>query len=87
MWLERYLIVVPSLSHPRLPMEAAKYSPSWVEWSLFVAFVATFILLYALFTRFFPIVSIWEIREGRENSAREVATRVESYLPPSEESA
>ena len=87
MWLERYLIVVPSLSHPRLPMEAAKYSPSWVEWSLFVAFVATFILLYALFTRFLPIVSIWEIREGRENSAREVATRVESYLPPSEESA
>ncbi len=87
MWLERYLIVVPSLSKPRLPMEAAKYSPSWVEWSLFVAFVATFILLYALFTRFFPIVSIWEIREGRENSSREVATRVESYLPPAEESA
>ena len=66
-------------------MEAAKYSPSWVEWSLFVAFVATFILLYALFTRFFPIISIWEIREGRENSARDVSARVESYLPPAEE--
>ena len=85
MWLERYLIVVPSLSRPRLPMEAAKYSPSWVEWSLFVAFVATFILLYALFTRFFPIISIWEIREGRENSARDVSARVESYLPAAEE--
>lgn len=87
MWLERYLIVVPSLSRPRLPMEAAKYSPSWVEWSLFVAFGATFILLYALFTRFFPIISIWEIREGRENSAREVSARVDSYLPAAEEPA
>jgi len=81
MWLERYLIVVPSLSRPRLPMEAAKYSPSWVEWSLFVAFVATFILLYALFTRFFPIISIWEIREGREEGLKEVEERVKSYLP------
>ncbi len=81
MWLERYLIVVPSLSKPRLPMEASGYFPSWVEWSLFLAFAATFVLLYALFTRYFPIVSIWEIREGRERSVQEVAARVGSYLP------
>jgi Ni/Fe-hydrogenase subunit HybB-like protein len=81
MWLERFLIVVPSLSNPRLPMTAATYTPSWVEWSLLAAFVAIFILLYALFTKLFPIVSIWEIREGREKSVEEVTKRVESYLP------
>ena len=81
MWLERYLIVVPSLSKPRLPMEASAYFPTWVEWSLFAAFLATFIFLYALFTRFFPIISIWEIREGRKKSIEEVVARVESYLP------
>jgi Ni/Fe-hydrogenase subunit HybB-like protein len=81
MWLERFLIVVPSLSNPRLPMTAATYTPSWVEWSLLAAFVAIFILLYALFTKIFPIVSIWEIREGREKSVEEVTKRVESYLP------
>ncbi|MHB0968931.1 MAG: NrfD/PsrC family molybdoenzyme membrane anchor subunit [Thermoanaerobaculia bacterium] len=81
MWLERFLIVVPSLSSPRLPMKASSYIPSWVEWSLFAAFISTFILLYALFTKFFPIVSIWEIREGREHSANEVTARVLSYLP------
>ncbi len=81
MWLERFLIVVPSLSHPRLPVSAASYTPSWVEWSLFAAFISSFILLYALFTKFFPIVSIWEIREGREHSVREVTERVVSYLP------
>ena len=81
MWLERFLIVVPSLSSPRLTMTAPSYVPSWVEWSLFAAFISMFILLYAVFTKFFPIVSIWEIREGREHSVAEVTARVESYLP------
>ncbi len=81
MWLERFLIVVPSLSHPRLPLDAPAYHPSWVEWSLLIGFVSMFILLYAVFTKFFPIVSIWEIREGRERSVSEVTERVESYLP------
>jgi molybdopterin-containing oxidoreductase family membrane subunit len=84
MWLERFLIVVPSLSHPRLPMTAADYLPSWVEWSMLVGFVAMFVLLYGIFTKLFPIVSIWEIREGRERSVAEVAERVATYLPGSE---
>jgi len=84
MWLERFLIVVPSLSHPRLPIDAPRYTPSWVEWSLFAAFISTFILLYAIFTKLFPIVSIWEIREGREMAVKEVVERVESYLPAEE---
>jgi molybdopterin-containing oxidoreductase family membrane subunit len=81
MWLERFLIVVPSLSNPRLPMTAATYTPTWVEWSLMAAFVAAFIFLYAVFTKLFPIVSIWEIHEGREKSVEQVSARVESYLP------
>ena len=81
MWLERFLIVVPSLSNPRLPLTAPSYSASWVEWSLLAGFLAMFILLYGVFTKFFPIVSIWEIREGREQSVNEVIKRVESYLP------
>ncbi len=85
MWLERFLIVVPSLSNPRLPMTAAQYVPSWVEWSLFAAFVSLFILLYAVFSKLFPIVSIWEIREGREHSISEVTERVLSYLPTTNE--
>jgi len=81
MWLERFLIVVPSLSRPRLPLNAPTYTPSWVEWSLLAAFIAMFILLYAVFTKLFPIVSIWEIHEGRERSVDEVTARVQSYLP------
>ena len=87
MWLERFLIVVPSLSNPRIPMEAATYHASWVEWSLLAGFLAMFILLYAVFTKLFPIVSIWEIHEGREHSVAEVTERVESYLPGGAESS
>ena len=81
MWLERFLIVVPSLSRPRLPVNAGHYVPTWVEWSMMAGFLATFILLYILFTKLFPIVSIWEIREGREKSLEEVHERVKGYLP------
>ena len=42
---------------------------------------ALFILFYMLFTKIFPIISIWEIREGREEGVHEVTERVKSYLP------
>jgi len=81
MWIERYTIVVPSLARPRLPMDTGVYFPSFVEIAMTVAFFCGFFLLYLLFTRFFPIVAIWEIREGREVSVQEVSERVASYLP------
>lgn len=80
MWLERYLIVVPSLSNPRLPRSDVAYQASWVEWSLLASFVAFFILLYSLFTKFFPIVSIWEVQEGRDHALDEVTTRVKEGI-------
>lgn len=81
MWLERYTIVVPTLSHPRLPWAEGRYTPTWVEIAITLSFAATFFLLYMLFTKFFPIVSIWEVREGRERSVPDVVSRVRSYMP------
>jgi molybdopterin-containing oxidoreductase family membrane subunit len=66
MWLERFTIVVPSLSNPRAPIHTFGYAPSWVEWSLMAGCFAAFALLYMGFTKLFPIVSIWEQREARE---------------------
>lgn len=81
MWLERFTIVVPTLSKPRVPWDKVFYSPTWVELAITLGFGATFIFLYMLFTRFFPIVSIWEVREGREQAVPEVVARVLSYQP------
>ena len=81
MWLERFIIVVPTLSFPRLPFPGGVYAPTWVEWGETAGSLGLFALFYLLFTKFFPIISIWEIREGRENSVREVEERILSYLP------
>jgi Ni/Fe-hydrogenase subunit HybB-like protein len=81
MWLERYTIVVPTLVNPRLPYPRGLYVPTWVEWSIMAGCFAAFILAYVLFTKLFPIVSIWEVREGREKSLPEVAERLKEYLP------
>jgi Ni/Fe-hydrogenase subunit HybB-like protein len=64
MWLERFTIVVPSLSNPRAPIYTFLYVPTWVEWSLMAGCFAAFALLYMGFTKLFPIISIWEIEEG-----------------------
>lgn len=82
MWLERFNIVVPTSVNPRWEIESiGHYLPSWVELSIMAATFSGFILLYMLATKFVPIVSIWEIKEGREHSVRQVADRVAEYLP------
>jgi molybdopterin-containing oxidoreductase family membrane subunit len=60
MWLERYLIIVPTLIVPRLPAAWGHYTPGWVEISITVATFAIMALLYLIFSKLFPIVSIWE---------------------------
>ena len=64
MWLERYLIVVPSLSTPRLAYTEGLYGPSTVELLIMLGSAGMFVFLYFTFTQLLPIVSIWEIREG-----------------------
>ncbi|HWP41898.1 MAG TPA: NrfD/PsrC family molybdoenzyme membrane anchor subunit [Blastocatellia bacterium] len=64
MWLERFLIIVPTLAHPRLTFTRGTYQPTWVEIALTAGTFAYFVLLYAIFIKLFPIVAIWEYKEG-----------------------
>ncbi|MCP4538277.1 MAG: polysulfide reductase NrfD [Chloroflexi bacterium] len=65
MWLERYIVILPTLTRPRLlsGLTMGEYAPTWVEWAITAACFAGPLLLYVLFTRFFPIISIWERSE------------------------
>lgn len=71
MWLKRYLIIVPTLLTPYIPAEAAgitpHYNPTWVEWTITAGAFAVFLLLFTLFAKIFPIISIWETIEGVED--------------------
>jgi len=75
MWLERFLIILPTLSRPRLSPPVGFYTPTWVEIAITAAAFAIFALLYVVFSQLFPIISIWEVREGREKErhAQELA--------------
>ena len=64
MWLERWNIIVPTMTHPRL-ISFSSYLPTVTELSLTAASVALFLLLFLLFFKLFPAVSLWEIAEGR----------------------
>jgi len=85
MWLERLIIVVPSLANPRLPYPTGIYIPSSTEWTLFLGGVAVFVLGYMMFARFFPVISVWEIQEGRQESAKAVTESIASYMPDTEQ--
>jgi len=65
MFTERVLIVIGSLQRNFLPFNWGDYSPTWVEVSIVVMTFAGFALLYTLFSRVFPYVPVWEIKEGR----------------------
>lgn len=62
MWIERYIVIVPTEVSPRLfhVMAQGTYIPTWTEVSITVAFFAGMFLLYAVFSRYFPVVPIWE---------------------------
>jgi Ni/Fe-hydrogenase subunit HybB-like protein len=81
MWLERLIIIVPSMANPRLPYPTGIYVPSLTEISLLLAATAAFILGFMGFSKLFPLVSIWEIKEGREESVKTVSERLHEYLP------
>ncbi len=83
MWLERLIIIVPSLANPRLPYPTGIYVPSLTEISLLAAAIAAFILGFMGFSKLFPLISVWEIKEGRKESVKEVTERLNEYLPTS----
>ena len=66
MWLERFLIIVPGLAR-RTPFVYTweAYRPSGVEWMIFIWSFAWVTFLMLLFSRFFPLVPLFEQKESQ----------------------
>jgi len=69
MWIERFTIVAPSLTRPSLGFEDAIYSPTITEVAVTAGSVALFAILFLLFFKVFPAISVWEVEEGEEIEA------------------
>jgi molybdopterin-containing oxidoreductase family membrane subunit len=69
-WWKRYIIVIPTLSHPFLPIQGVPeswrhYSPTWMEWSITLATLAAALLIITILVRFLPIIPIQETAEEK----------------------
>ena len=66
MWLERFLIIVPGLAR-RTPFVYTweAYRPSPVEWTIFIWSFAWVTFLMLLFSKFFPLVPLFEQKESQ----------------------
>jgi Ni/Fe-hydrogenase subunit HybB-like protein len=62
MWLERYVIIVISLSRDYLPSSWGMYQGTVWDWSMFIGSMGLFATLLYLFIRFLPVISIFEMR-------------------------
>ncbi len=63
MWIERYVIVVGSLSRDFLPSSWGFYTPTIWDWATLAGTIGLFFALLFLFVRFLPVISIFEMRE------------------------
>ena len=66
MWLERFVILVPTLARPMLSYSRPTYQPNWVEWSVMAGCVAAMALIFVVYAKFFPLVSVWELEEHEQ---------------------
>jgi molybdopterin-containing oxidoreductase family membrane subunit len=63
MFYERYVIIITSLARSYDPFSWKLYHPTWVEMSILLGSFAWFFLLFLLFAKTFPVVSMWEVKE------------------------
>ncbi len=71
MWLERFVIVVVSLTRDFMPSAWGMYSATFWDWATFFGTIGMFLLLLFLFVRALPVISITEMRELVAHSAEE----------------
>ncbi len=69
-WFKRYLIVIPTMEHPFLPVQNVPenfhtYAPTSIEImiTLFSFFVA--LLIISVLAKLFPVITIWEYAEEK----------------------
>jgi molybdopterin-containing oxidoreductase family membrane subunit len=63
MWLERFVIIVTSLSSDFDPYSWGLYKPSLVEAGITLGSFGFFLTLFLLFCKFLPVVAVTELKE------------------------
>ena len=83
LWMNRYLIVVPTLETPYMPIQDTRpewilYKATWIEWCLTFGGVGTFCLLFTLAAKFIPIIPISEVADAELEMSHAITQSQES---------
>ena len=67
-WFKRFLIVIPSLQHPYLPIQGVDesylhYYPTWEEWMITFSSFAWFLLIITVLIKIFPVIPILKAKK------------------------
>ncbi len=63
MWLERFMIIITSLDQDFLPSSWSNFVATFWDNSTFFGSAGLFMVLFFLFVRFLPMISMYEVRE------------------------
>jgi molybdopterin-containing oxidoreductase family membrane subunit len=64
MWFERFVIIISSVSHDFIPHAWGLYLPTVIEFGIMLGTFCLFFLLYLLFVKHMPSVSMTEMKEA-----------------------
>lgn len=69
-WFKRYLIVIPTMEHPFLPVQNAPenfhhYSPTSIEIMIMLFSFCAAITIISILAKLFPVITIWEYAEEK----------------------
>jgi molybdopterin-containing oxidoreductase family membrane subunit len=62
MWLERYIIIASSLAQDYLQSSWRVFEPTRWDWGTYFGTIGLFLVLFFLFIRLLPMISIFEVR-------------------------
>ncbi len=63
MWFERFVIIIPSLSHEFEPWQWGTYRPTWVDMGILLGSFGWFFMWFLLFIKQMPVMAISEFKE------------------------
>jgi Ni/Fe-hydrogenase subunit HybB-like protein len=69
MWYERFVIIIGGVAHDFLPNAWDTYSPTGIEYGIFVGSFSLFFFLFLLFVKHLPSVSMTEMKEAARRGA------------------
>lgn len=74
-WFKRYIIVIPTLEHPFLPVQGVPlkyqvYTPTVIESAVTIGTIVLAIMIASVLAKVFPVIPIWEVAKEKDEQTK-----------------